>query len=73
MICLLRKASYNAVYKHTYVAVRIQQPADGEFFRQIFLEWGQNNVPFVYLIGFSFGFGPKLRRLWRLAMLSAYC
>ena len=52
MICLLRKASYNAVYKHTYVAVRIQQPADGEFFRQIFLEWGQNNVPFVYLIGF---------------------
>ena len=32
--------------------MRIQQPADGEFFRQIFLEWGQNNVPFVYLIAF---------------------
>ena len=52
MICLLRKASYNAVYKHTYVVVRIQQPADNEFFRQIFLKWGQNNVPFIYLIGF---------------------
>ena len=51
MICLLRKASYNAIYKHTYVAVRIQQPVGSEFFRQIFLEWGQNNVAFVYLIG----------------------